>query len=333
MQKATLMQKMSPSTKKTIVSGISLVLLYLLFVIVKADTFLGQMNQINILHQVVCYAVIGYGITFVLVGGCGDLSAGSIMGLAGMIMMWGIMAGFPVWLAFVITLICGALMGVINGISTQILGVVPFIATLGTQWVFRGLTYIVTDGRPIFAAEISNKDAIKQFELFGASRVLTTDKFYGLPFSVIIMIALAIIMGIILSKTAYGRKLYACGSNAEAARLSGINVVRVRTIMYIISGVMASIAGVITASRASSAQPTAGTGYEFQAIVASVLGGVAMSGGEGSIINTIIGALIMGIMRNGMNVCGINTYWQQVVLGMLLVAVVAFEAYRNRKFT
>ena len=333
MQKATLMQKMSPSTKKTLVSGAALIVLYLLFVIVKGDVFLGQMNQINILHQVVCYAVIGYGITFVLVGGCGDLSAGSTMGLAGMIVMWCIMAGMPTWLAFIVTLVAGAAMGIINGISTQILGVVPFIATLGTQWVFRGLTYIVTDGRPIFAAEINNEVALKQFELFGATRVLVGEKFMGLPFSVIIMIVLAIVMGIILSKTAYGRKLYACGSNAEAARLSGINVVRVRTIMYIFCGVMASIAGVITASRASSAQPTAGTGYEFQAIIASVLGGVAMSGGEGSIINTVIGALIMGIMRNGMNVCGINTYWQQVVLGALLVAVVAFEAYRNRKFT
>lgn len=333
MQKATLMQKMSPSTKKTLVSGAALIVLYLLFVIVKGDVFLGQMNQINILHQVVCYAVIGYGITFVLVGGCGDLSAGSTMGLAGMIVMWCIMAGMPTWLAFIITLLAGAAMGIINGVSTQILGVVPFIATLGTQWVFRGLTYIVTDGRPIFAAEIENEVALKQFELFGATRVLVGEKFMGLPFSVIIMIVLAIVMGIILSKTAYGRKLYACGSNAEAARLSGINVVRVRTIMYIFCGVMASIAGVITASRASSAQPTAGTGYEFQAIIASVLGGVAMSGGEGSIVNTVIGALIMGIMRNGMNVCGINTYWQQVVLGALLVAVVAFEAYRNRKFT
>ncbi len=333
MQKATLMQKMSPSTKKTIVSGIALVLLYLLFVIVKPDTFLGQMNQINILHQVVCYAVIGYGITFVLVGGCGDLSAGSTMGLAGMIMMWAIMAGVPVWLSFVITLVSGAVMGIINGISTQVLGVIPFIATLGTQWVFRGLTYIITDGRPVFGADIKSDVVKKQFEFFGASRVWATEKFYGVPVSVLIMIVLAIFMGIILSKTAYGRKLYACGSNAEAARLSGINVVRVRTIMYVYSGVMAAIAGVITASRANSAQPTAGVGYEFQAIVASVLGGVAMSGGEGSIINTVIGALIMGIMRNGMNVCGINTYWQQVVLGALLVLVVAFEAYRNRKFT
>ena len=104
-------------------------------------------------------------------------------------------------------------------------------------------------------------------------------------------------------------------------------------IMYVICGITASIAGVITASRASSAQPTAGVGYEFQAIIASVLGGVAMSGGEGNIVNTLIGALIMGIMRNGMNVCGINTYWQQVVLGLLLVATVAAEALRNRKFT
>jgi len=111
MQKATLMQKLSPSTKKTLVSGAALIALYLLFVIVKGETFLGQMNQINILHQVVCYAVIGYGITFVLVGGCGDLSAGSTMGLAGMIVMWCIMAGLPTWLAFVITLIAGAVMG------------------------------------------------------------------------------------------------------------------------------------------------------------------------------------------------------------------------------
>ena len=333
MEKGNFMQKMNPTTKKMLVSGSALIILYALFAIVKGDNFLTQINQINILHQVVTYAIVGYGITYVLVGGCGDLSAGSTLGLAGMIVMWGIMVGLPVWVSFLITLVCGALMGIINGISTQILGVIPFVATLGTQWVFRGLTYIVTDGRPLFAADIPDAKVKSQFEFFGASRVGASDSFYGIPISVLIMIGLAIVLGIVLSKTSYGRKLYACGSNAEAARLSGINVVRTRMIMYVICGITASIAGVITASRASSAQPTAGTGYEFQAIIASVLGGVAMSGGEGNIVNTVIGALIMGIMRNGMNVCGINTYWQQVVLGLLLVATVAAEALRNRKFT
>ncbi len=333
MQKATFMQKMSPSTKKMLVSGSALILLYILFAVLKPESFMTQNNQINILHQVVTYSIVGYGLTYCLVGGCTDLSAGSTLGLAGMIVMWGIMAGMPVWLSFIITILAGVVMGIINGVSTQILGVIPFVATLGTQWVFRGLTYIVTDGRPLFGADIKSDVAAEQFAFFGASRVGASDSFYGIPVSVIIMIVLGIIMGIILSKTAYGRKLYACGSNVEAARLSGINVVRVRIIMYVLCGIMASIAGVITASRASSAQPTAGTGYEFQAIVASVLGGVAMSGGEGNILNTVIGSLIMGIMRNGMNVCGINTYWQQVVLGALLVAAVALEAYRNRKFT
>lgn len=325
---------MNPNTKKLLISGSALVLLYILFAILKPAQFMTQVNQINILHQVVTYSIVGFGITFCMVGGTADLSAGSTLGLAGMIVMWAIMKGVPVWLSFVITLVAGGIMGVINGISTQILGVIPFIATLGTQWVFRGLTYIVTDGYPIFAADIPNAAVAKQFEFFGASRVGAVEGgFYGIPVSVIIMIVLALFMGILMAKTAYGRKLYACGSNAEAARLSGINVVKTRMIMYILSGVMAAIAGVITASRASSAQPTAGVGYEFQAIVASTLGGVAMSGGEGGIPNTVVGSLIMGIMRNGLNVCGINTYWQQVVLGLLLVATVATEAYRNRKFS
>ena len=333
MQKATFMQKLSPSTKKLMVSLSALIILYVFFAIAKTGSFMTQVNQINILHQVVTYSIVGFGITYCLVGGTSDLSAGSTLGLAGMIMFWGVMRGIPVWLSFIITIIAGAAMGIINGISTQILGVIPFIATLGTQWVFRGLTYIVTAGRPVFAADIPSKAVAKQVEFFGASRVGASSNFYGIPVSVIIMLVLGIFMGILLSKTSYGRKLYACGSNAEAARLSGINVVRIRIIMYILCGIMASIAGVITASRASSAQPTAGVGYEFQAIVGSVLGGVAMSGGEGNILNTIVGSLIMGVMRNGMNVMGINTYWQQVVLGILLVLVVAFEAYRNRKFT
>lgn len=333
MQKATFMQKLSPSTKKLMVSLSALIILYAFFAIVKTSQFMTQINQINILHQIVVYSIVGFGMTYVLVGGCGDLSAGSTLGLAGMIMFWCLQSNIPTPLAFIITILAGAAMGIINGISTQILGVIPFIATLGTQWVFRGLTYIVTNGRPVFSAELP-KVAAKQAEFFGASRVGAVEGgFYGIPVSVIIMLILGVFMGILLSKTSYGRKLYACGSNAEAARLSGINVVRIRMIMYILSGIMASIAGVITASRASSAQPTAGVGYEFQAIVGSVLGGVAMSGGEGNILNAITGALIMGVMRNGMNVMGINTYWQQVVLGILLVVVVAFEAYRNRKFT
>jgi len=153
----------------------------------------------------------------------------------------------------------------------------------------------------------------------------------GLPYSVIIALVYGLILLVILSKTRIGRQIYACGSNLEAAKLSGINAVGTRMFAYCVSGFSAALCGILVTSRITSAQPMAGQGLELEAIAASVLGGVSINGGEGSIGNTIIGALAMGIMRNGLNLMGVNSYWQNVVVGIILVAAVATEARRHRK--
>jgi ribose transport system permease protein len=220
---------------------------------------------------------------------------------------------------------------------------------LGTQWVFRGLTNVITDGKPIFTSMLEPQTE-RAFYMLGGGRLIhfiTKDPSFAvnsiqngfarfiakMPVSVIIALTYGIFCYFILAKTPIGRKVYACGSNLESARLSGINTVRTRIFAYIMCAVSATIAGIITTSRVSSAQTQAGMGYELEGIAASVLGGVAMSGGEGGIINTVIGAFIIGILRNGLNLMGLNSYWQMVVLGFVIVFAVAAEAFRNRKFT
>ena len=348
---ATWFQKLNPNTKRMFVSFGALLLLIILFGILQTKKFFSEDNIINVIQSVVTYAIVGFGLTFVLVGGGTDLSAGAAMGLAGLISIYLISIGVPIILSIIISILAACLMGLLNGFSVMILGVLPFIATLGTQWVFRGLTNIVTDGRPIFTSNLDPTDQ-EIFYLIGGGRMVTlTNMMFGqevnpfeiengfvrffakIPCSVIIAILYGILLYFVLAKTPIGRKIYACGSNVEAARLSGINVVKTRIFAYIICSISATIAGIITTSRISSAQTQAGVGYELEGIAASVLGGVAMSGGEGGIINTVIGAFIIGILRNGLNLCGFNSYWQMVVLGLVIVLAVAAEAFRNRKFT
>ncbi|WP_343208183.1 ABC transporter permease [Anaerolentibacter hominis] len=322
-----LMQRLGTSTKKMFVSGGALILLFLLFTLMKPGVFLQGDNLINIVHQVVSYAIVGFGMTYVLVCGGTDLSAGASLALAGIVVVWLLQAGTPLWICLILGVVVGIIMGFINGFSIMILGVVPFIATLGTQWVFRGLANVFVNGRPIYTNEIPSTQVQNTFYFLGGGRI-----FGGIPFSVVIMLIYGAILFFILAKTPVGRKIYACGSNMEAARLSGINVIRTRIFAYCVSGVSAAIAGILMASRISTAMPASGQGYELEAIAASVLGGVSNTGGEGGINNTIIGALIMGVLRNGLNLCGVNTFYQQVVIGIIIVAACAVEAYRNRKY-
>ena len=187
-------------------------------------------------------------------------------------------------------------------------------------------TQNLVKGAPIYTTNIPSQAVQDQFYILGGGRLP-----FGLPYSVIIMLVYGVILGIILAKTRVGRQIYACGSNLEAAKLSGINAVRTRMFAYCVSGFSAAICGILVASRVSSAQPTAGTGYELEAIAAAVLGGVSNNGGEGNILNTIIGALIMGVLRNGLNLNGVNSFWQQVIIGVILVGACAMEARRQRQ--
>ena len=307
-------------------SGAALILLFLAFAILRPNLFLSSKNLINITQQVVTYAIIGYGLTFCLVCGGTDLSAGSSMALSGIIVTTLLISGVPLIISIIIALVFGVLMGIVNGYSIEVLGVVPFIATLGTQWVFRGLANVLVEGKPIYTNSIPSQSVQDAFYVLGGGRING-----GLPYSVIIALVYGIILYFVLAKTRIGRQIYACGSNLEAAKLSGINATGTRMFAYCVSGFSAAICGILVTSRISSAQPMAGTGYELEAIAAAVVGGVANGGGEGTIINTIIGALIMGVLRNGLNITGVSSFWQQVVIGIILVAACAMEVRRHKK--
>lgn len=320
------LSNLSVATKKALFSGCALILLFIAFSIMQPKLFLAKNNLLNILQQVVTYSIIGCGLTFCLICGGTDLSAGASMALSGIIVVSLLTMGIPIWICIPLALLMGILTGILNGFTIEILGVVPFIATLGTQWVYRGIANVLVKGAPVYTTDIPSQAVQDQFYLLGGGRMAS-----GLPYSVIIMLVYAIILGIVLAKTRVGRQIYACGSNLEAAKLSGINAVRTRMFAYCVSGFSAAICGILVASRVSSAQPTAGTGYELEAIAAAVLGGVSNNGGEGNIMNTIIGALIMGVLRNGLNLNGVNSFWQMAIIGSILVAACAAEVRRQKR--
>jgi len=355
-EKSSSFSKIGVATKKAILSGCIFILLFTFFSIVAPDTFPKMENIVNLSQQVVTYAIIGFGLTFCLVCGGTDLSAGASGALCGMVLLLMIQIGAPLWLGIIACLVIGLLTGILNGFSIEILGVVPFIATLGTQWVYRGLANVLpplggyVEGNPVYTKEAFARYGVTQlvngaekvvnpvkdlFYQFGGGRI--TDVFpkfpLPLPWSVFVMIAYGIILTIVLAKSRMGRQVYACGSNLEAAKLSGINVVGTRMFAYCVSGLSAAVCGVLVTSRLSSAQPVALTGIELEAIAAAVLGGVSNNGGEGTVINAFIGAVVIGTLRNGLTMIKISTFWQTIIVGVILVTACAADAYRHRRTT
>ena len=317
--------KLNAATRRAIFSFGILVALFILFSVISGDKFLAPANLQNLLQQIVTYTIIGCGLSFCLVCGGNDLSAGASMALSGIIMVSLLTMGVPLPIAIVLCLAMGVATGIMNGFFIEILGVVPFVATLATQWVYRGMANVLVNGAPLYTTNIPSEAVQKQFYILGGGRIGGS----GLPYSVIITLVYAVILGIVLAKSRIGRQIYACGSNLEAAKLSGINAVKTRMFAYCISGLSAAICGILVASRLSSAQPTAGNGYEMEAIAASVLGGISILGGEGTILNTVIGALMMGMIRNGLNLNGVNSFWQQVVVGFILLIAVASQTAKQ----
>jgi len=313
--------KLNAATRRAIYSLGILIVLFILFSMLQPQKFLAPTNLQNLLQQIVTYTIIGCGLSFCLVCGGNDLSAGASMALSGIIMVSLLIQGLPLWLCVLLCLAMGIVTGIMNGFFIEILGVVPFVATLATQWVYRGMANVLVNGAPLYTINIPAEAVQKQFYVLGGGRIGGN----GLPYSVIITLVYAVILGIVLAKSRIGRQIYACGSNLEAAKLSGINAVKTRMFAYCISGLSAAICGILVASRLSSAQPTAGNGYEMEAIAASVLGGISILGGEGTILNTIIGALMMGVIRNGLNLNGVNSFWQQVIVGFILLVAVASQ--------
>lgn len=282
--------------------------------------FLSTKNILNILRQTSVNAIIAAGMTFVILTGGIDLSVGSILAISGAVCASIMVNGQNMILAVIISIVIGGLVGCINGFVIAKGKLQPFIATLATMTVLRGVTMVFTDGKPITLG--SGEIAIK-FSKIGGGAI------FGIPTPVIIMIVVFLVSAYILSNTKMGRYTYALGSNEEATKLSGLNTDKIKIWVYTISGILASMAGIILTSRLYSAQPTAGNGYELDAIAAVVLGGTSLTGGKGKITGTIIGALIIGVLSNALNMLDVSSYYQMVVKGIVILIAVLLDRKSN----
>lgn len=279
-------------------------------------SFLDPNNLLNLLRQVSINGLIAFGMTFVILTGGIDLSVGAILALTSALSAMMITSGVPTLIAMLIGIIFGGLLGGLNGLIITKGGAAPFIASLATMTIFRGATYVFTNGNPITSKAMNNSFI---FQFIGRGY------FFGIPVPVIIMLISFFILYILLHKMTFGRKTYALGGNEKAAFVSGIKVNITKTWIYVISGIMSSAAGMILISRLSSAQHDAGTGFEMDAIAAVVLGGTSLAGGRGRIFGTLIGALIIGTLNNGMNLIGISSFYQQIVKGIVIIIAVLLD--------
>nr|WP_102694384.1 ribose ABC transporter permease [Rummeliibacillus pycnus] len=289
-------------------------LLIIIIISIMSPSFLTATNIFNVLRQVSVSALIAFGMTFVILTGGIDLSVGSTLALTGAISAGMLASGMDPILAMIIGLALGAVLGAVNGVIIAKGKVAPFIATLATMTIYRGLTLVYTDGKPV-----SGLGDSMAFQMFGKGY------FLGIPVPVVTMIVAFFVLYFILRKTTFGRRVYAIGGNEEASRLSGINVDRVTIAVYAITGMLAALSALILTSRLNSAQPTAGESYELDAIAAVVLGGTSLTGGRGWIFGTLVGALIIGVLNNGLNLIGVSSFFQQVVKGVVILIAVLLD--------
>lgn len=283
---------------------------------IATPNFLTVPNLTNVGIQVSTIAVMAFGLTFVIVAAGIDLSVGSVAALSAMASSyWVTTANLPDSLAIVIGLLVGALCGWVTGVMSAFGKLPTFIASLAMLTIVRGLTLVISDGRPI-----ATGDSVSW---------LGSDIGF-MPVPILILIVSALIAGFVLNYTVIGKNAFAVGGNTEAARLSGIPVKRVLVTVFVISGVFAAMSGMILAGRLDSAQPTLASGYELDAIAAVVIGGSSLAGGVGRISGTLIGALVLAVIRNGLNLLSVSAFWQQVVIGLVIALAVGFDVIRRK---
>ncbi|HYL39299.1 MAG TPA: ABC transporter permease [Bryobacteraceae bacterium] len=290
-----------------------------LFVILSlaSPNFLTATNLSSVVRQTAVINIVALGMTMIIISGGIDLSVGSILALAGLLgamtmgrngIAWGLAAG----------LVAGALGGLANGLMITSLRINPFIVTLGTMGIYRGLALIISKGLPV-------TDIPSSFSYFAEGTLLRV------PFVLWILLACAVVVHVMLEHTRLGRYTFSIGSNPDAAYYAGVPVRFHTTAVYAIAGLLTGLSGMIEASRLMTGQPTSGQGYELTAIAAVVIGGGSLRGGEGSVVGTLVGAFIMGLLANGSDLLGTNPYWQQVIIGAVIILAVAFDELRKRK--
>ncbi len=320
----------------TLLKGRTFIILAVMFIFFSfvAPNFLSVNTLLLIAKHVALYGILGIGMTYVIITGGIDLSVGAVVGLAGMIAgglinegltlkLFGVTLYFSVPLIVLITIICGAIIGLINGIIITRFNVPPFIATLGMMYVARGLAMLRSNGATF--SNITGKEVLGNtgFEVFGRN-------LFCIPVGAIILLVIAVIAALILKKTPFGWHVLSIGGNEKAAKLSGVKVNKVKILVYMFSSICAAIVGIITASQLVAAHPASGQTWEMNAIAAAVLGGTSMAGGVGTIGGTIVGAFVIGVINDGMVMCGVSEFWQMVIKGFVIVfAVIADQFQRN----
>jgi erythritol transport system permease protein len=321
-------QRKQFSLAKVLIEGRAFVALILIIVVFSllSPNYLTLSNVLTMASHVAIYAILGMGMLMVILNGGIDLSVGSTLGFSAVIggflvqgvplNVFGIMF-FPS-IPVVVLLSCGvgALVGLVNGVLISRFNVAPFVATLGMLYVVRGIALLLTNGLTINDLDGDPALGNTGFAFLGFNRIL------GIPIGVIIMVIIALILGFVLSRTTFGRWLYASGGNERASELSGVPVKAVKVWVYVFSGICASIAGLILASTLTSASPTAGNTYELTAIAAVVIGGAALTGGRGTIRGTLLGAFVIGFLSDGLVIVGVSAYWQMVFMGAVIVVAV-----------
>lgn len=303
--------------------GVALILLALMvFLTVYTDTFLTTTNIFNILRAFSWIAISAFGQAMVIITAGIDLSVGSVMAISGLASAMLMVAGVPVPLAVGGGLLTGFGVGLLNGLMITKGRLPPFIATLGSLLMFRGLCYGLTGGWPV-------RDLPDSFRLLGQYDIPVGG--VGVPLPLVITLILAILTSLFLSRTAWGYRIYAVGGNETATRLSGISTDRVKIMVYCLCGLLTAIGGILMTSRLGVAAPTAAQGYELDVIAATVVGGVSLMGGEGTILGVLLGALFMGVLRNGLVLVGVSAYWLQAVQGLVIVSAIMLDQLRKRR--
>jgi ribose transport system permease protein len=290
------------------------------FLSFRSDVFFTQGNLFGVARAFSLIAIVAIGQTMVIITGGIDLSVGSVLALSGITTGMLLGEGWPLVAAMIGGVLAGSATGLINGLLITQIGLPPFIATLGTLGIGRGLVYVLTKGYPVTIPR-------EHDFLLNLGQGYVGD----IPVPVIIMAAITVIGTIFLSQSTLGRYIYAVGGNEEAARLAGINVALVKLLVYTLSSTLAALAGMILVARLVSAQPSAGLGFELPVIAAAIIGGTSLLGGEGTILGAVLGAAIIGVLDNGIVLLGINTYAQQIVTGVVILLAVSLDMWQKKR--
>lgn len=327
--------KANHSIAMTLLRGRTFIVLVVLLIFFSfaAPNFLSENTFLLIAKHVALYGILAIGMTYVIITGGIDLSVGAVVGFSGMIAgglineglvlpMFGVTVYFSVPWIVLLTILCGAFIGWINGIVITRFNVAPFIATLGMMYVARGFAMLRSNGATY--SNIVGNPALGNtgFDFFGSSIL-------KVPVGAIILLVIAVITAIILKQTPFGWHVFSIGGNEKAAKLSGVKVNKVKILVYILSGVCAAIVGIITSAQLVASHPASGESWEMNAIAAAVLGGTSMAGGIGTIGGTIVGAFVIGVINDGMVMCGVSEFWQMVIKGLVIVLAVIIDQFQR----